>query len=633
MRLESAHIKNYRSLKDVTVSFEPTCRVLVGINESGKSNVLSALSLLSDESAPDRKRDVREALKGEREITASSVEFIFGFDKVDLDEIIAAVRDTMYCSSDDPSIVLVGGKRMKLGRYLRERSSALYCVDVLAEKKQAKYYTFPTAHKLVEGWVKPVSPPPGAASVTFQDDSGTVHRLSDYKILRTSDIPENVPDAAVVEAELKDLQTAYGVAALGTLRARMPKVLFWEYDEDGLLPDAVDINTFASNPDSCLPLKKMFHLAKVTGIKEKLEEVRKGTDNRVQNFLDRIADQATRHFRSVWPEYRDVKFSLRLNADKIAPGVKEQNFHDFAIRSDGFKRFITFLLMVSVDVKTKSMANTLLLIDEPDFSLHPSGARYLRDELIRISGTNYVVYSTHSIFMIDSANIRRHYIVKKKKEVTDIVEAKESNVADEEVLYNALGHSVFSVLGERNIIFEGWKDKRLFSIALEGAKAAVKRKFAKVGICHSKGASGIRAITPMLELGKRECVIVSDSDRPALEEQRRYRTWKGYGTWYTYQEIDKSIGAVTGEDFIKKASIVRAVNRRMNGRGLPTFTLGDLPADREKLKAIGGWLENNGMSRDEARVALVGIKDEVFGRLTRADIEDEYLKLLEGLKV
>ena len=164
---------------------------------------------------------------------------------------------------------------------------------------------------------------------------------------------------------------------------------------------------------------------------------------RENSHLDRIANKTTNHFRKVWREYRNIEFSLRLDADQIIPGIKELNTHDFARRSDGFKRFVTFLLMISVKVKADLLRNTLLLIDEPDTSLHPTGARYLRDELIRISRTNHVVYSTHSIFMIDSGDIGRHLIVKKKGEVTSIESAKESNIAEEEVLYNALGHSVF----------------------------------------------------------------------------------------------------------------------------------------------------------------------------------------------
>ena len=46
MKLNKVVIRDYRSIKLVTISFAPTCRVLVGVNEAGKSNILKALRLL-----------------------------------------------------------------------------------------------------------------------------------------------------------------------------------------------------------------------------------------------------------------------------------------------------------------------------------------------------------------------------------------------------------------------------------------------------------------------------------------------------------------------------------------------------------------------------------------------------------
>ncbi len=45
MKLNRVQIKNFRSIKDIEIDFDPSCRVLVGINESGKSNILNALAL------------------------------------------------------------------------------------------------------------------------------------------------------------------------------------------------------------------------------------------------------------------------------------------------------------------------------------------------------------------------------------------------------------------------------------------------------------------------------------------------------------------------------------------------------------------------------------------------------------
>lgn len=65
MKLDRVQISQFRSIKDLEIRFQPTCRILVGKNESGKSNILKALSLLNDDISIDVS-DLREGLPGEQ---------------------------------------------------------------------------------------------------------------------------------------------------------------------------------------------------------------------------------------------------------------------------------------------------------------------------------------------------------------------------------------------------------------------------------------------------------------------------------------------------------------------------------------------------------------------------------------
>ncbi len=82
MEFNRIDIINFRSIESETICFDPKCRVLVGINESGKSNILMALSLL-DEDTPPTSGDVRESLPEEPEIHDSFVRFVFVLNDVD----------------------------------------------------------------------------------------------------------------------------------------------------------------------------------------------------------------------------------------------------------------------------------------------------------------------------------------------------------------------------------------------------------------------------------------------------------------------------------------------------------------------------------------------------------------------
>ncbi len=629
MKLDKAEIVNFRSIKKETVSFGPACRVLVGINESGKSNILKALRLLSNDYDPSRKDDVREKLPEEDNIDEAYVKFYFRLDKSETDELFTEVSAKIAASARDPEIVLLDGVETGLKTFCNQRTDVRYHVDLINETKECRHTVFSSGITLNGDWKKPSKACPPEFEIEVR---GKKEKLSLYALVRVMDFAD-VPMEYLEDVKIETLFSLIGKWSDEIMESYLMDALFWEYDESNLLPSEIVMDTFAAKPEDYIPLKNMFILGGIdnNNIKSEIDRIKTLSINQKKNFLGGIAKKTTAHFRSVWKEYKNIEFELGLDGEKIVPAIKEKNSFDFSKRSDGFKRFVTFLLIISVNVKTDNLNNTLLLIDEPDSSLHPSGARYLRDELIRISFKNYVLYSTHSIFMIDAGNISRHYIVKKSNEITTIETAKDSNLAEEEVIFNALGYSVFETLNEKNIIFEGWKDKKLFLTAIEKATTAVKTSLKDVGVCHAKGAKHIKAMTPMMELANRKCVIVSDSDNPAKEQQKQYKQMKGYGDWKTYQDVDSLLVAITGEDFVKNAHIVKQVNAAISGFSLPVFADTDLTVDKDKLKTIENWLRTNGLTVEQIKDAVENIKDLIFDTLTHKDIDDCYKSLMDGV--
>lgn len=289
--------------------------------------------------------------------------------------------------------------------------------------------------------------------------------------------------------------------------------------------------------------------------------------------------------------------------------------------------------MISAKVNTQSLENTILLIDEPEVGLHPSGARHLLKELIKISTTNIVFFSTHSIFMIDREEINRHLIVKKESGITSIRKAESSNIVDEEVLYNAIGYSVFETLKQQNIIFEGWRDKKLFQTAVKGLQKAdesMKSALLTKGTCHAKGVKDIRSVSAFIELANRDCLIISDDDPPAREKQKQYQADRGYGIWKRYSEVGTGINVVTGEDFLKASSFHKPLAAiRKEKATLPALSDGDLCSPSGKVKSIEKWLTDNGVSVEEARNLVSAVKDAVFDKLKPVDIDDSYRTVLE----
>jgi len=235
--------------------------------------------------------------------------------------------------------------------------------------------------------------------------------------------------------------------------------------------------------------------------------------------------------------------------------------------------------------------------------------------------------------MIDGDHLTRHLIVSKKNEITTVEEANESNFVNEEVLFNALGYSIFEHLRPVNIVFEGWRDKRLFEIAmLDRSKKtkSVRDSFADVGRCYARGTKDVSRITAMLELARRNCIVLSDGDQAAREHQRLY---KGHGKSFRYDELLPAFPAVTGEDFVRGGAFFPVIDRlQAEDPRLITAPKFSFDKPEGKLKAVSNWFTRAGLTADEVKVQLERLKEIVFGDLRPDEIEPAYYDMLERFR-
>ena len=632
MKLNRVIIKNFRSIKYLEIKLDPTCLVLVGINESGKSNILKALALLDDGKTP-RKEDIRETSSDVNDIKdeESYVRFIFNLEDEDIDNILNNIESNILSKDNERPIVKINQNKLNLRELCAIGYEGIYHVDLHGLSKNENYRAINNSYNILDDWGKPSVRNP--STIQFGSEDGEMRALNDYPLIYKSD-SELVSKEYLEKVSPKDLNELLSPAIMSTVKQNIPKCIFWAYDEKHLLPGSVNFDAFATDPNICPTLKNIFLASKIRDIPKAFADARSIGDNRVINLLNKVAINTTRHFHKVWKGYEKISFDLRRDGDKILIVIRgDENSYNISQRSDGFKRFICFLLNISVKVESDLLNNTLLLIDEPDLGLHPSGAKYLRDELIKISEKNHVVYSTHSPFMIDNKNIGRHILVKKENEETSIDIASDSNFVDEEVIYNVLGCSVFDALKEKNIIFEGWRDKKLFRTAINKlSDKQLKSEFEDTGICHANGVKHIIFMIPLLELAQRKYFIVSDSDIPAKQKQKEYKKERSEGAWKRYDEILQGATAVTGEDFIKQEKIEKVLERVISTH--PKLLIEDIQFNdtRGVLFAITEWLNKNGLSKDSKDI-IEQIKNDIFDNdnLKPSDIKDEYYNFIAGL--
>lgn len=631
MNLHRVEIKNFRSISEQTIYFSPKCRVLVGINESGKTNLLKALSMLSAQANPT-KEDLRETHPGEGDIDSAYVRFIFRLEPNKIAEVYKNISEKVLAINPTASLVKEGDHSYSLEEFCRLRNEALYIVDILSLKKHISHWALGSKYKVVSQWKK--LGPSCPASFTIDVDSPSPAPLSKFKLINPTGF-SNIPSEYLVPVTPEDIDTLVNEEVLKIVKSSLPECVYWTYADANLLPPQIGLDQFAAAPDSCPPLKYMFELAGYSEITKTIQDAKAKNAHGIRNLLDRVSKSATEHIRGVWKEYKDIEILLEPNGALIDASIKD-TFNRYALtkRSDGFKRFISFLLHISTKVRTGQLENTLILIDEPDVGLHPSGARYLKDELIKISESNFVAYSTHSIFMIDRENIGRHIIVTKKKEITTTEDANGSSVFDEEVIFNALKFSMFETLKEKNIVFEGWKDKQLFLTALKKTPPAyktLKESFKDIGLAQLYGVKDAGRVATMLELAARKYLIVSDNDKPALEAKKRFEEHHGQGAWLCYGDLMVDAPEVTGEDFIKNEVIHGRLSEIIADY---PYTVGDAIAELKnggKLHSIEVWLSKSGFTAEHKKEVIGLLKDQLTENLEPSQIESRYYEMLNEL--
>ena len=638
MKIISAKIVNFRSIKEIEISFDKKYRILVGKNESGKSNILKALSLLNPEvkTSPE---DIRETSFSENEeVNQSSyvsyIDFVFQLNQDEKDQNYLNVAEVkIFLPKPSEPVFILDGKTLELMEIFSRASVGYHRVSLYPKSQRAEEAIFDYSQFKITPGFKKLGSNSGITKIELKN--GTMISNANSCIIHQSLIQEEQL-SGFIDATVFDVFWIISQTVKQTIKASLPECIYWQYSEANLLPGKVNRDEFIADPDICLPLQYLFNLAGYDDISTQIKESLT-LPNRYDNLLAKVSFKATEHLQSVWEEYKDVKIEINSDGDTIKPVIRDESLKfDLNRRSDGFKRFMTFLIYISARVKSKNLTNSLYLHDEPDISLHPSGARFLRDELINISRDNYVVYSTHSIYMIDKEKIENHIIVEKINEITTATEANDANLVDEEVLYRALGASIFDGLKKENFIFEGWRDKKLFTIFLgkeAEEKSNIVKFLKKYGICHVKGIKNIENIVPILDLANRNWVVISDSDEVGKQKKKELLADEKFeGKWFIYNDLMEDERILTSEDFVKAKNFVDAMRiLSRDDASISEITTDEFSDAESKLKTLERLLTKQGISKDNQKKVINQVKSIVFENLDADSIEASYKSIISNL--
>ena len=506
MELIKIQIENFRSIKSETILLDHNCLILLGKNEAGKSNILKAIAAVFGEYTLSNK-DRRKRIENEV-IKDYFVRAILKLNESDFIEILLRLNN-QYVGVD--CVIFKSGKTLLeyIKHFFRE-----IIIQINIGESDIKNITF---------WA---------------------YSQKDFELEK--DIYLNTKELNNVGLGVKlDLRTTI-FSLIKTMYGENPyNCLYWNYTNTYLLPSSVVISEFISKPSSFKSLENIFIMCKRGNIQKEFSDSL-SQDGDYENLLEQVSTTVTTTFQKIWTDFRDTSIQLRHNGDEISIKVVNKAKYLFEDRSDGFKKFISILLMLSTQARSNNIGERdIILIDEPDQSLYPTSARLLRDELLKISDKSKVIYSTHSQYMIDSNCIERHLIVEKKEDITSAKkEDKNAPFSNDELLMRAIGSSIFECLHEKNIIFEGWLDKGLFDRYCKFHKKT--NDFKNIGTVYLGGISGVESLVQIMILANKKFVIVSDSDEPSNNKKKEFVSkYSDYSdSWLSYADVQKDISTM-----------------------------------------------------------------------------------------
>lgn len=442
MILKKIKIENFKSIEkiefDINTVDDSKTTMLLGINEVGKSNVLKAMSYLNVPTE-DFNYNLTHNQKNDE---AKYVDIFFHFELLNWEKIKKEIIDYFIDKGTkvDSNIFTFELNNFKKNVYLHKDEKLweyTYFYDLIYLPKNVKSI-YNEKNELIE------------------------------LIIINSAIFINPPNTTSKNLEENDFKELLNDALFEIIPKYEPEVSFWK-PSDKYLISMVDLNIFKDDINSNIPLKNIFALAGYNNdekINYQIENAKTNAQLR-QKLKTILSKETTKYIKSIWKHnikiYINIEQSLICNVSIKDDGEKNEcNFYDMDSRSDGFKQFISFILSLSIETKKYDNKNRLILIDEPERHLHPSGIRDLGKELIEMGKNNYVFVSTHSPFLIDKKNKERHIIIKKDSSANTIKKEIKNHIdiRDDEVLNEAFGINLYKdLLLPHNILVEGASDK------------------------------------------------------------------------------------------------------------------------------------------------------------------------------
>lgn len=569
MKLKRFKVTTFRSVDDSGWVEVDGVTALIGINESGKTNLLLPLWKLNP------------AREGEIQPTSDYPKRMFGKIRKSPGayRFIAADFETGEHRSEIAQLAGIDHESAGVLRICRcfdgsyavsfpefERPSTASCQEVRRVLTELKTDTSSMrALKKEEGFPERLRNVLDSLLHETAEDASSEELNRLVQALEAAIPVEPAPTSSLVprvRQTIEELREMHGHVTAGdpgeseavvdAVLARLPKFVYYSnygnLDSEIYLPHVVEnlkrsdlgakeaakartlrvlFNFVGLEPEEILELGRDFEESHY-GREPTVEEIEEITEKKRERsiLLQSAETSLTEKFRDWWKQ-GDYRFELDADGKHFRIWVSDDRRPEkieLESRSTGLQWFLSFYLVFLVE-SLGEHKDAVLLLDEPGLSLHPLAQRDLSSFFDSLSKRNRIIYTAHSPFLVDSDRLER---ARKVYVAEDGTTKATSNLRHAEsdgeqpgaayAVHSALGLTVAEslLIGCQPVIVEGASDQHYMtaikSLLIAGGKITPGREL----VFPPAGGAKTTKIVASILTGRDEVlpIVLLDGDAP-----------------------------------------------------------------------------------------------------------------------
>lgn len=536
MKVEWVRIHGFRSIIDTgKLYIDPTLTVLAGKNESGKSNILRALDMLSaggysDEDFPEGNID---------EELSSRVEVSVKLDFDDVKSFLTVDSDYRHTENASYSFTMVKNFHMNAQIsygtvqrcFLTLKCSELIiklCDELIKLIEEANLsrpvskeaeFLYRESCEYLDGDSKQEDVIYWLSGYTdrmkmLYDSINSPHEENFWVKQRKNmddlrGFYENIKRLHDVSNEILDRYKEFEKSIV------IPKFKLLQSLEKPL-PDSVDF--FDETEGWAQYIQRTLEANEGKGFSEM-------SNREIKRGLDRISREITLLFQKMYSQSRiRLQLDIGVNNNLDVYIYDGENHIDFmpSQRSKGFQWFLSFFFAINAVQRT----GDIILLDEPGPYLHPKAQTDILKALEILAKSNQIIFTTHSPYLINPDTLERVRLVDKDDENGTVIgnQVHASSVAKQEVytpIMTAIGLDLsksFGTFGDHNVIVEGISDYYYLEIMKKYIN--YDDAFGVMRFIPSIGASKIDKLASLLIGWGVNFKVLLDNDNAGKEEKK-----------------------------------------------------------------------------------------------------------------